>query len=225
MVFAPRFEIVGGGVGGWLLPDRRRGTGRHRHGAWTAVRDYGRAVLHRGRRERGARAARGRRRDQHPGSAWVRVLDAWLLAGGHPDEEAPARLRLPVRRGVGRDHLEHRGHRRCEPEGGRRFGAHRGVRQRAASTPAFGRTTNTARSAGPRSGGARATRSAPRPTISRTMSARSRSRTRPRRSTTSTSARSSTRTAARSQSRWTAWRPPSRPSTCTSWSTAAPRRT
>ena len=63
------------------------------------------------------------------------------------------------------------------------------------------------------------------PNDPRTMSQRSRSSTLPRRSTTSTSARSCTRTAARSASRWTAWRPPNRPSICTSTSTAAPRRT
>ena len=74
----------GGGAGRRVLPDRRRGTGRHHlergQRGWTD----GRAVLHRGRHERGARPARGWRRDQHPGPAWVRVLDACLLAWRAP---------------------------------------------------------------------------------------------------------------------------------------------
>ena len=128
MVFAPRFEIVeealedgcfltsdvGPGDTTWSVDERRKLTGgRYFIGD---AHDEERVLL------------RGRRRDQHPRPAWVRVLDAWLLASGHAPEEAPARLRLPVRRGVGRDHLEHRGHRRRAASRWAATRPHRGVR-------------------------------------------------------------------------------------------------
>ena len=224
MVFAPRFEIVEEALDDGCFLTAGVGPGDTIWSVDSGARTDGRAVLHRRRRERGARAARGWRRDQHPRSAWVRVLDAWLLAGGHPDEEAPADLRLPVRRGVGRDHLEHRGHRRCEPQGGRRFGADRGVRHAVQVHRLLGglQVRRGWLALAVVEQGARA---AHRPERSRGRArghdpvlchggARSLPRHVPEHGLRQGR-----------ESPWTAWRPPNRPSISTSTSTAAPRRT
>ena len=222
MVFAPRFEAAESESGGRLLPV---GGGERSGDATWPVDDtsqaHRRPVLHRGRRPtRSACCWRPRSQDAGHRPARLRGHDGAVLAGWRAHEEDLAQERVRVRRGVGRDHLEHRCHRRRQPEGRRR--GRRGSRRptRGASTPAFGRTTSTARPAGRRSGGARATRSAPRPPTAGDVR-KVRSPIRRRRSTTSTSGRSSTPTAARSASPWTAWR---RRTIFISTSTAARRR-
>ncbi len=59
-------------------------------------------------------------------AAGFRSLDARHVAGGRAPEEALARLRLHRQRRVGLHDLQHRGHRRREPEGRRRVGSDRG---------------------------------------------------------------------------------------------------
>ena len=129
MVFAPRFEaaeaelqdgcFLSAGVNAaatvWSVDD--------------SVATHWRAVLHRRRSQRGAVAAGGGGPRTGHRPAWVRGHDGAVLAGWRADEEALAHERVRVRRGVGRDHLEHRGHGRRQPQGGRRGGADRGGRR------------------------------------------------------------------------------------------------
>ena len=127
MVFAPRFENVEqdlqdgcfltAGVGTsdttWTVDDTSKLTGgRYFIGTPTLEeRIQLLSVVSANADHRGAR---------------LRSLDARLVAGGRAPEEALARLRLHRRRRVGMHDLEHRGHRRRQPEGRRRVGSDRG---------------------------------------------------------------------------------------------------
>ena len=114
MVFAPRFEIVGAGAGGRLLPDRRRGTGATRRGAWTTRRKLtgGRYFIG-DADERGARrccVAGGATRSPSQRGYESSTPGSWP-AGTRMKKLSPiSGFQSDVEWGV--HHLQHRGHRR-----------------------------------------------------------------------------------------------------------------
>ena len=206
MVFAPRFERDGGANWRTVLPHRARERRRRRRGRWTTPRSSPEAGTSSGRRPTrsascwlpsiprtqitvAARVRRHRRRGSWPAGTRMKKLSP--KSGFASDVEWRATIsNIAV---TGDASLKVGGAARADRGVGRAMQVHRllgGLQVR--------------RAAGRRSGGARATRSAPRPPTRGDVRKVVALATRIRRSTISTSGRSSTRTAARSASPWTA---------------------